>query len=99
MIEHLGLIYTFGKNIKEHLSWKEDKKVVDRDWLEKSGFKKSMEEQGYRLYWSLLEKIETRKIDGYEVLYETDKIKRIKNRIVLISGRDVIILMGKKENS
>ena len=97
MIEFLGFLYGIAKDIKYYLEWDEEAKSVDREWLEKSGFGKRMEEQGYNLYWSKPESVETRKLDGYEVMYEIDKIKRIKRHIERTGGRDPLILMGKKK--
>jgi hypothetical protein len=96
MIEYLGFLYGVAKDIKEYLTWREEMKVVDREWLEKSGFGKIMESQGYKLYWSRPDKIETRILDGYEIIFEIDKSKRIRRRIV--RGREPLVLIGKKEN-
>lgn len=96
MIEFLGLFYGIAKNIKDYLSWNEETKLVDRTWLEKSGFGELMEKQGYKLRWSSPEKVEAKKLDGYEIMYEIDKIKRVKRRVERTGGRDSLILMGKK---
>lgn len=68
MVEWLGLIYEVAKDIKNYLKWDEESKTVDREWLEKSGFGKEMENHGYKLYWLRPEKIESRKLDGYEII-------------------------------
>lgn len=34
----LGLIYTIGKDLIKYISYKEEDKLVDSDWLKKSGF-------------------------------------------------------------
>ena len=93
MIEFVGLVYEFAKDLGKWLSWKEEDKVVDRAWLEKSGFQEHYKSQGYKLRWSTFEKVESHKLSGYEIIYEIDKTKRLRRRIV---RRDVI-LMGKKE--
>jgi hypothetical protein len=99
MIEYLGFIYGAAKDIKDYLKWDEESKVVDREWLEKSGFGEEMESQGYKLYWSRPEKIESRKLDGYEIIFEVDKVKRIRKRIVWSSGNDSLVLLGKSEST
>jgi len=99
MIEYLGFLYGVAKDIKEYLKWNEETKSVDREWLEKSGFGKEMGNRGYKLYWSRPEKIETRKLDGYEIIFEIDKLKRIRRRIERTSERDSLILLGKQENT
>ena len=96
MIELLGLFYGITKDIKDYFSWDEEAKLVDREWLEKSGFRRLMEEKGYKLYWSKPEKVETMKLDGWEIIYEIDKTKHIKRRIKWTGGRDSLDLMGKK---
>ena len=88
------LIYGLAKDIKNYLTWDEEVKVVDREWLKKSGFEKNLEEQGYKLYWSAPDKVESRKLDGYDVMFEVDKIKRVRCRIE--KGRDKLVLLGKK---
>lgn len=97
MIECLGLFYTVAKDIKDYLTWSEETKVVDREWLEKSGFGRLMESQGYKLLWSRPEKIETRKLDGYEIIFEIDKSRRIRRRIE--RGREPVVLLGKKKDT
>ena len=78
MIESLGFFYGIAKEIKEYLSWDEEAKVVDREWLDKSGFGKLMENEGYNLRWTISDKVETRKLDGYEIIDEIDKLKKVK---------------------
>jgi hypothetical protein len=56
-----------------------------------------MKNQGYKLRWTTPEKNEIRKLDGYEILYEIDKLKRVRRRIV--RGREPLTLLGKKESS
>ena len=99
MIECFGLLYGVAKDIKDYLKWDEEAKIVDREWLEKSGFGKEMEGQGYKLYWSRPEKVETRMLEGYQVIFEIDKVKRIRSRIEWSSGNDSLILLRKKENT
>jgi len=99
MIEFLGLLYDVAKDIKDYLEWDEDVKVVDREWLEKSGFGQAMREKGYDLRWSKPEKIESRKLDGYELIYEIDKLKRVRRRIEWRSANDSLVLIGKKANT
>ena len=99
MIEFLGLLYDVAKDIKDYLVWDEDVKVVDREWLEKSGFGQAMRDKGYDLRWSKPEKIESRKLDGYELIYEIDKLKRVRRRIEWRSANDSLVLIGKKANT
>lgn len=99
MIEFLGLLYGGAKDVKNYLIWDEDVKVVDREWLEKSGFGQIIREKGYKLRWSKPENIESRKLDGYELIYEIDKLKRVKRRIEKRSANDVLVLIGAKTNT
>lgn len=105
MFDFLGLIYTIGKDIyKAFKSKKEIKdeikdeiKTIDSDWEKKSGLKKFAESKGYKLRWSNLEKVESKKLDGYEILYEIDEPNKTR-RTIQRGGvtRDPQILMGKK---
>jgi len=94
MIEFAGLLYSFAKDLGSYLSWDEEEKLVDFQWPEKSGFQSDVEKEGFRIGWCRPDKIEARKLDGYEVLYEIDKRKRIRRRIVLQDG---LTLIGKKD--
>jgi hypothetical protein len=86
--------YKIGKDIKEHFEIKEgEPKLVDREWLEKSGFGAHMDAQGYTLRWTNPDRIETRVLDGYDLLYEIDNDKNVKRRLV---RRDGSTLMGKR---
>jgi hypothetical protein len=51
MIEYLGFINVLGKDIKEYYALKEETKLVDREWLDRSGFKHLMASKGYELRW------------------------------------------------
>ena len=99
MIELAGLTYGFGKDlakaVKDFLAWEDEKKLVDMKWLEESGFKEKAEADGYHTMWSLPDKIETRLLKGYEILYEIDKVKRVRRRLVL---RDGLTLLGIKNS-
>lgn len=97
MIESLGLFYGFAKDAKNFIDWEEDIKVVDRKWMEKSGFDVEMKSHGYKLRWSILEELETMKLGGYEIIFEIDEIKQIRSRIERSRGRNWQVLLGKKE--
>lgn len=92
MLEWLGFIYGIAKDLKDYLEYEETDKLVDPDWIDKSGFAEKWSEKGYELRWSRPDKIESRRLEGWEVLYEIDKIKRLRRRIVL---RDSMVLIGK----
>ncbi len=56
MIEFLGLLYGVAKDIKDYIAWDEDVKLVDREWLETSGFCQTMRDKraadiGYSRHW------------------------------------------------
>jgi hypothetical protein len=83
-----------AKDIKEHFEIKEgEPKLVDFEWTRKSGFQEQAEAQGYKIAFSRPDKIASREIDGYEVMYEIDKGAKTKRRLVL---RDGLTLIGKK---
>ena len=93
MIEFAGLLYGLAKDLGTYLSWDEEEKLVDIHWPDASGFKADAEAKGYQLRWCRADRVESRKLEGYEVLYEVDKLKRIRRRLVL---RDGLTLMGKQ---
>lgn len=90
MIEHLGTLFGLGKMLKDFLAWKEELKLVDRDWLKKSGFQDRFEKEGFVLHWSNPDKVESRKLDDWEIVYEIDKKSRIRRMIKNNSG-DILI--------
>jgi len=104
IIEFLGATYTIGKvaysgfkiikYIKERFEIKEgEPKRIDSDWVEKSGFNGRMKDEGYELRWVRSERVETLKLDNWELVYEVDKEKKVKQRLVQY---DDTALMGKK---
>ena len=94
MIDLLGFLYDVAKDVKDYLEWKEEQKLVDIKWPEKSGFKEKAEADGMEISWSKPDKLESRKLDGYEIVYELDKKSRTRRRLVL---RDGLILIGKRK--
>jgi hypothetical protein len=90
MIELIGLLYGFARDLKEHFEWEEREKQVDREWLDKSGFERQLVDLGYKLYWSRPDSIATREFDGYSVLYELDRTKRVRYRLVRYDGTTLI---------
>jgi len=92
MLEWLGFIYGIAKDLKDYLKYAEEDKLVDLSWTEKSGFSAKWEQKGYEVRWSRPDKIESRRLEGWEVLYEVYKIKRVRRRMV---SRDGMVLIGK----
>ena len=97
MIEFLGLFYEVAKGLSDYLVWDEDVKLVDREWLEKSGFGQLMRDKGYSLYWSKPERVESRKLDRYDLIYEIDKLKRVRRRIEWRGANDRLLLVDRKD--
>ena len=97
MIENIGMLYGFAKDVKKFIEWEEEIKVVDRKWMEKSGVEVEMKSHGYKLRWSILEELETMKLGGYEIIFEIDEIKQIRRRIERSRGRYWQVLIGRKE--
>lgn len=89
----LDLLYSIGKDIAKMLEWKEVEKLVDNEWLGKSGFDKYAAGLGYTLRWTASDRIESRKLDGYEVVFEIDDAARERRRLARKGG---LVLMGKK---
>jgi len=96
MIEYLGLGYGILKDIASYLSFDEEDKTVDMKWLDISGFKKKAESDGFELRWVKLSNVESKKFDGFEIMYEVDKAARKRRRLIV---NNELILMGKKEDT
>ena len=98
MIEILGLLYGLGRDLKKYFDWKVEDKLVDRQWLDLSGFKDNMEREGYIVSWSADDKVNSRLLSGYEIVYEIDKSKRVRRRIVRAPKDNPLVLIGRKSN-
>lgn len=82
------------KDFKEHFQLKEtEPKLVDFEWPQKSGFMKCAEADGYTIAWSRPDKIASREIEGYQVMYEVDEKARTRRKLVLYDG---LTLIGRK---
>lgn len=92
MFEYLGLLYDLAKDLKACLEWEEQTKLVEPSWVEKSGFGKEAEKNSISLRWSRPEKVESRLLDGYEVMYEVKELKRVRRKLVFKDGS---VLIGK----
>ncbi len=89
----VSLVYNLLKDAVRYLELKElAPKLVDRVWLDLSGMGKKYEAKGVEVRWCAPEKLETRLLLGYEILYEIDELRRTRRRIV---RRDGLTLVGK----
>lgn len=73
MIDALGFIYDVAKDIKEHFAWKDEDKLVEITWPQSSGFENEAKKAGYDIGWTRLDRVETKKLEGYDVMFELDK--------------------------
>jgi hypothetical protein len=87
----LGTLWTIGASVKKVFEWHEQDKQVDREWLSASGFDRVCDEKGLTLRWVRLDRIETTKTKGYEIVFQEDDAARVRHRIV---NRNAV-LMGK----
>lgn len=98
MIEWLGLTYGIAKvvvgYIKKSSEWKEDEKLVDTSWPEKSGLTAEAAKNGLELRWSAPDIVESRKFDGWEEVYSLDENKRTKSKLVQKNGA---VLIGRQK--
>ena len=94
MIDLLGFFYEVAKDIKDYLTWEENEKLVDTRWPEKSGLQKMAEADGMTLKWCRADRLASLQLDGYEIFYEIDKSKRVRNKIVLHDGS---VLVGRRD--
>ena len=96
MFDFVGLAYELIKDLKDYLKWKEETKLVSLDWIEKSGFVAEAAKSGIDLRWSRPEKIESRRLDGWELMYELDKLKRVRRKIAVKDGS---LLVGRQKST
>jgi hypothetical protein len=92
MIDLLGFMYGLAKDLKEYFEWDEEDKLVDMNWLEDSGFGNNWRQKGYELKWSRPDRLASRMLDGWDIIFEIDKYKRIRRRLIL---RDGMVLIGR----
>jgi len=92
-IEAFGVLYDIGKDIVGVFAWKEETKLVDMQWVEKSGFDKYAAEKGYTLRWTNPDKVESRKLEGYDVMFEVNSDEHVRYKLMLEGGQ---VLMGKR---
>ena len=86
--------YDAVKDIKGHFEVNEgDSKLIDFEWVKKSGFQTQLERDGYEIGFVKPDKIASRELDGWEIMFEVDKSKHIKRRLVLYDG---LTLIGRK---
>lgn len=91
----LSLLYEIGKDIKEYLTWKEQDKLVDSEWLTISGMEEKMNSKGFQLRLCRPDNVEARKLKGWEIVYDLDETNRIRYKLV---AKDGSVLMGKKKS-
>lgn len=95
MIPGLELAYSVVKDVIGYLRWKTEDKIVDFAWVEKSGIKEKSEYVGKSFAFVRPDRLESALIDGAVVVYDEDKVRRVRQRLVL---RDGLILIAKKSN-
>ncbi len=96
MIEIAGFLYALSNDVVKALQYREEEKLVEIRWPEISGLQSEAEERGVKLSWSRPEKVESRLLQGYEIIYEVDKINRVKRKLVL---RDGLVLIARQIDS
>lgn len=95
MIEWLGFFYGLAKDLGNYLKYQEETKLVDGVWLKESGFQDHAEQKGFELKWSRPDKVQSKLLNGWEIMYEVDKLKRVRRRI---ERRDGNTLIGKAKS-
>ena len=94
----IGLIYQAGKDIilagksikEKFIDWKEETKSVDSQYIQKIGLQEKLENEGYKLRWSTFNKVESRKLDGWEIVYEIDEKNKTKYKLI-VNNKAVLI--------
>lgn len=73
--------------------WKVKEKEVNSKWWEASDLRRTLEPQGYTFRWSDRDRIEERKQNGYNLIYQEDETARTKYVLKNKSGQ---VLIGKR---
>lgn len=73
--------------------WKIKEKGVNSKWWESSDLRRTLEPQGYTFRWSDRDRIEERKQNGYNLIYQEDEVNRTKYVLKNKSGQ---VLIGKR---
>jgi hypothetical protein len=81
--------------IKSDTDYKEvGNKLINEKWLEKSGLVESLRNEGKGIRWTNPDRVEERKLDGFEEVFEVDKDKKTMRKLVNRSGS---ILMARNK--
>lgn len=87
--------YEAVKDIENHFEVKEgEPKLIDFEWVQKSGFQQRLEGEGYELGFVKRQRIASKELDGFKVMYEVERGNKIKRKLVLYDG---LTLMGRKK--
>lgn len=88
IITVLGMCYEIGKDIynkhkrkKEYRKYKEDIMKVDFKWWEK--FEKEANKEGWKLLLTSEYRVESRKLDGWEIMYQIDESTHTRYKILV----------------
>ena len=87
----------FKKDLEDFFNLQEgEAKLVDFNWAHESGFQNQLESQGYQVSFIRPEKIASRVLNGFEIMYEINTKAKTKHKIILYDG---MILIGKKSKN
>ncbi|OGP91236.1 MAG: hypothetical protein A2031_10290 [Deltaproteobacteria bacterium RBG_19FT_COMBO_43_11] len=91
----IAAIGYFRDKWREKQNWSETEEEVNDAWWQSSELKKNYEAQGFTDFsWSNSSRVAERILEGKEIVYGTDKKKRIKTKFVNKSGQ--ILLCRKR---
>jgi hypothetical protein len=94
MLDLLGVFYDVTKDVKAYFAWKDGTdQLVDINWPQTSGLQAEAAKAGFALRWVRPDEVETRKLEGYEVVLKHDMNERIRRRLVVRGG---LVLMRHK---
>jgi hypothetical protein len=93
MIDFLAYIYDVED--MNDLDWDEEEKLVDLNWPMRSGFKAKAEADGLQIEWAHPDRLASRELGGYWPVYELDRFRQIRRKLVLSDGS---VLVGKRQH-
>ena len=91
----IAAVSYFRDKWREKQQWVVEHKEVNSTWWESSELKRHYEAKGYKDFaWSNLDRVAERIIAGKEIIYEPDKEKRVKYKLVNRSGQVLMCRAG-----
>ncbi|MDR3427021.1 hypothetical protein [Silvimonas sp.] len=82
-----GVFYSRPKAGAIWSRWKETApKLVTNQWLAQPEFLEQSQAANLKLHWTTQRKLAEREQDGFEMLFELDRLNRVRRKLILYDG-------------